>query len=185
MKTGHDMPGFHKKSMAMVEDSLAKWRRPGSKPVQSKETDGVVAVSPPPGIRLRPYKAFAADTMRVPMLMLKRGLVKKPEAEIALPYGYLNKITSDGYGFVFSMSFARPHPWGPVVVEIRGEGMSPLVDGILSGTIKSVQIFDPDRHLPTEGGDFNIEADAWEGPCVVKDISVTEKNSPVESATKH
>jgi hypothetical protein len=70
-------------------------------------------------------------------------------------------------------------------VEIRGEGLLPLLDGILSGTVKSVQLFDPDRFLPPKEGDFDIEGDEWRGPCVIKHISITERNSPDENTTKH
>src|SRR5580704_8148783 len=127
----------------MTDDPLAKWRRPGSKPVQGKESDGVVAVAPPSGIRPRAYKAYVADAGRVPMLRIRSSLLKKPEADIALPYGYLTKVTSDGYGFVFGLIFSLPFPVGALRVTFRGEGMAPLVDAILSGTVKSVELFDP------------------------------------------
>jgi hypothetical protein len=169
----------------MAKDSLAVWRRPGSKPVEVKESGGVPVVALSSGIRPREYKAYVSESARVPMLLLKRGLVKKPEADIALSYGYLNKVVSDGYGFVFSMSFARPHPWGPVVVEVRGEGMAPLVDGILSGSVKSIQIFDPDRFFPPKEGEFDAEGDEWRGIPVVKDITITDQTSPAENTTKH
>lgn len=169
----------------MAEDPLAKWRRPGSRPAEGKETGGVLAVAPPSGIRPREYKAFVSDAARTPMLLLKMGLVKKAEADLALSYGYLTKVISDGYGFGFSLTFALPFPSGPAVVEIRGEGLLPLLDGILNSTVKSVQLFDPDRFIPPKDGDFDIEADEWRGPCVIKHISITEKNSPVENTTKH
>jgi hypothetical protein len=169
----------------MAEDPLAKWRRPGSKPAEGKETGGVVAVAPPSGIRPREYKAFVSDASRTPMLLVKPSLVKKPEASQAFPYGYLTKVICDGYGFSISLTFALPFPSGPAVVEIRGEGLLPLLDGILNGTVKSVQLFDPDRFIPPKDGDFDIEADEWRGPCVIKHISITEKNSPAENTTKH
>lgn len=167
------------------EDPLAKWRRPGSRQVQRKESDGELAVAPPSGIRPREYKAFVSDTARVPLLLLKRGLVKKAEADIAVPYGYLTKVISDGYGFGFSLTFSLPFPSAAMVVEIRGEGLTPLLDGILSGTVKSIQLFDPDRFLPLNEGDFDIEADEWRGVAVVKDMTVTDKASPAENTTKH
>lgn len=169
----------------MTEDPLAKWRKPGYKPVNLEETGGVAAVAPLSGIRPREYKAFVSDGERAPMLLVKCSLVKKPAASQAFPYGYLTKVICDGYGFGFSLTFALPFPSGPAIVEIRGEGLLPLLDGILKGTVSSVQLFDPDRHLPTKEGDFNIEADAWEGPCVIKHISITEKDSPNENLTKH
>jgi len=169
----------------MTDDPLAKWRRPGSKPVQGKESDGVVAVAPPSGIRPREYKAFVADTVRVPMLLLKCGLVKKAEPDIALPYASITKITSDGYGFVFGLTFSLPFPVGAMSVRFRGEGMAPLFDAIVSGTAKSVQLFDPDRFLPPKEGDFDIEADEWRGPCVVRDIAILEQGEPLPNNTKH
>ena len=72
-----------------------------------------------------------------------------------------------------------------MTVTFRGEGMALLVDSILSGTVKSIQMFDPDRFLPPKDGDFDIEADEWRGPCVVKDITVTEQGDPLPNATKH
>lgn len=168
-----------------MEDPLAKWRRPGSKPVEGKETGGVLAVAPPSGIRPREYKAFVLDGSRTPMLLIKRGTVKQPETDLAFSYGYLTDVISDGYGFGFSFTFALPFPSGPAIVEIRGEGLLPLLDGILSGTVKRVQLFDPDRFLPPEEGAFDIEGDEWHGPCVIKHISITTKNSPDENTTKH
>src|ERR1700733_8465850 len=96
----------------MTDDPLAKWRRPGAKPAQGKESDGVLAVAPPSGIRPREYKAFVSDTARVPMLLLKCGLVKKAEPDIALPYASITKVTSDGYGFVFGVILSLPFPVG-------------------------------------------------------------------------
>ena len=144
---------------------------------------GVLAVAPPSGIRPREYKAFVTESERTPMLLVQTGLVKKPEADVAFSYGYLTKVISDGYGLAFSVVFALPS--GQAVVLFRGEGMRPLVDGILRGTVSSVQLFDPDRFLPTQEGDFDIEADAWNGPCVIKHISITDNNSPDFNTTKH
>lgn len=166
----------------MADDPLAKWRRPGSPPVVPK--DGM-AVAPLSGIRPREYKAFLSDPSRVPMLRIRSSLVKKPEADIALPYAGLTKVTSDGYGFVFGLVFSVPFPVGAMTVKFRGEGMGPLVEGILSGTVKSVQLFDPDRFLPPKDGDFDIEADEWRGPCVVRDIALLEQGEPLPNTTKH
>ena len=169
----------------MATDPLAKWRKPGSGPVEQKETGGILAVAPPTGIRPREYKAFVSDGSRASLLLVKSSLVKKPEASHAYSYAYLTEVICDGYGFGFSLTFALPFPTGPVIVEIRGEGLLPLLDGILKGTVSSVQLYDPDRFLPPQEGDFDIEANEWKGPCVIKHISVTEKNSPDENTTKH
>ena len=67
----------------------------------------------------------------------------------------------------------------------RGTGLAPLVDAILSGTVKSVELFDPDRFLPPKEGDFDIEADEWRGPCVVRDISIFEQGDTLPNNTKH
>jgi hypothetical protein len=167
------------------EDPIKKWRRAGYKPVAVKETDGVTAVAPPSGIRPREYRAFASETSRMPMLRLKSSLVKKPEADIALPYACLNKVTSDGYGFVCGLIFSVPFPVGALIVRFRGEGMGPLVDAILRGVVTTVQIFDPDRFIVPQEGEFDVEADEWRGPCVVRDISITEQGAPLPNTTKH
>ncbi len=169
----------------MAEDPLAKWRKPGSGPVEQNETGGVLAVAPPTGIKRREYKGFTSEASRIPLLQIKRGTVKQPETDLDLPYGYLTKIISDGYGFSFSLTFALPFPSGPAIVEIRGEGMGLMLDGIRRGTVASVQIFDPDRHLPPKEGDWDVEAHEWRGPCVIKHLSVTTKDSPVEHTTQH
>jgi hypothetical protein len=169
----------------MVEDPLAKWRRPGSAPAEQRESDGVLVVAPPTGIKPREYKAFTSAASRTPMLLVKRGTVKQPETDLAFPYGYLTKVISGGYGFGFSLTFATPFPSGPAIVEIRGEGLTPLLDGILEGTVKSVQVFDPDRFVPPKEGDWDVEAHEWRGPCVIKHLAVTTKNSPEENTTKH
>jgi len=169
----------------MPEDPLKKWRKPGSAPAEQKEKGGIASVAPLSGIKPREYKAFVSEGSRSPLLLIKRGTVKQPETDLGFSYGYLTKVISGGYGFGFSLTFALPFPSGPAIVEIRGEGLTPLLDGILKGTVSSVQLFDPDRFLPPKEGDFNIEADAWEGPCVIKHISVTEKDSPDENSTKH
>jgi hypothetical protein len=165
----------------MSDDPLAKWRKDGPLP----ETKDGLAVARVSGIRPREYKAFAADTVRSPHLQLRRGLIKRAEADISLNYAHLCETVSDGYGFGFSMTFARPLPWGPCVVEIRGEGLAPLLDGILNGTVKSIQLFDADRFLPPKEGDFDIEADEWRGPCVVKDITITEPGQTPQNTTRH
>jgi hypothetical protein len=152
---------------------------------KAKESDGVTVVASPSGIRPREYKAFVTDAGRISMLHIKSGLVKKPQADIAVPYSYLTKMTSDGYGFVFGLMFSLPSPVGAISVRFRGEGMGPLVDGILNGTVKSIQLFDPDRFLPPKEGDFDIEADEWRGPCVVKDIVILEQGDPLPNNTKH
>ena len=167
----------------MAEDPLGKWRKPGYKPAETKETGEVVA--PLSGIKPRDYKAFTSDSSRTSMLVIKQSTVKQPTPELSFAYGYLTKIISDGYGFYFSLTFALPFPSGPAVVEVRGEGMETMLEGIRRGTVASVQIFDPDRHLPTTEGDFDIEGDCWRGPCVIKHLSVTTKGSPEENTTKH
>jgi hypothetical protein len=169
----------------MTDDPLAKWRKPGSKPAQGKENHGVVVVAPPSGIRPREYKAFVTDPARMPMLLLKCGLVKRPEADIALPYGSITKVTSDGYGFVFGLIFSLPFPVGALSIRFRGEGMVPLLDAIVSGTVRSVQLFDPDRFLPPQEGTYNVEGDEWTGPCVVRDIAIQEQGAPLPNTTKH
>ncbi len=166
----------------MAEDPLAKWRRPGSKPV---DTGDSLAVAPLSGIRPREYRAFEQEKTRPMCLAFHPSLVRRPHAHIALPYAYFAGMTMDGYGFGFSITFAKPLPWGPVVVDVRGSGLNPLVNGILNGTVSSIQIFDPERHIPPNEGDFDIEADEWQGPCIVKEITFTTKNSSDESTTRH
>ena len=166
----------------MAEDPLGKWRRPGSKPT---ETGDAMAVAPLSGIRPREYKAFVLETSRVPMLRIRSSLVKKPEADIALPYSGLVKVTSDGYGFGIGLIFSLPFPVGAVTVKFRGEGMMPLLEAIQSYTAKSVQLFDADRFVPPKEGDFDTESDEWRGPCVVKDISIIEQGEPLPNTTKH
>ena len=169
----------------MEKDPLAKWRKPGSGPAEQNGSDEIAAETPPKRLRPREYKAFTSSGSRVPMLLIKRGTEKQPETDLAFPYSYLTKVISGGFGFGFSLTFATPFPSGPAVVEIRGEGLSALLEGILEGTVKSVQVFDPDLHLPPEEGDWDIEAHQWRGPCVIKHLSVTEKNSPDQNLTKH
>jgi hypothetical protein len=129
--------------------------------------------------------AFVTDAGRVPMLLLKCGLVKKAEPDIALPYSGITKVTSDGYGFVFGLMFSLPFPVGAMSVTFRGEGMAPLIEGIVSGTVKSVQLFDADRFQCPKEGEFDIEADEWRGPCVVRDIAILEQGDPVPNTQKH
>jgi hypothetical protein len=162
-----------------MDDPLAKYRHPGaSAPVKSS----AVSAS---GIKLREYEAFETDASRASLLLLKRGLVKKPATELALPYNAIAEVISDGYGFGFSLTFSLPFPAGAMVVEIRGEGLTPLLDGILRGTVRSIQIFDPERFLPPKEGKFDKEADEWRGDAVVKELTVTDKNTPNESNTRH
>jgi hypothetical protein len=168
----------------MAEDPLAKWRKPGSVLTEQKESDGVVAVAPLTGIRPREYKAFTSEA-GIPLLLIKRGTVKQPATDLDLAYTYLTKIISDGYGFSFSLTFALPFPSGPAIVEIRGEGMGAMLEGIRRGTVASVQIFDPDRHLPAKEGDWDIEAHEWRGPCVIKHLAVTTRDSKDENTTTH
>src|ERR1700689_2687217 len=101
----------------MTDDPLAKWRKPGAKPVEA--ADGM-AVAPLSGIRPREYKAFVSDASRVPMLRIRSSLVKKPEADIALPYACLTKVSADGYGFSVGLIFSLPFPVGAVTVKLRG-----------------------------------------------------------------
>jgi hypothetical protein len=169
----------------MVDDPLAKWRRGGATLVKVKESDGVTVVAPASGIRPREYKAFVAEASRVPMLRIRTSLVKKPEADIALPYGYLTKVDTDGYGFFFGLTFSVPFPVGAMTVKFRGEGMGSLVDGIIGATVKSVEVFDPDRFLSPKEGDFDNEADEWQGPCVVRDIAIFEQGDAMPNTTKH
>ena len=169
----------------MEKDPLAKWRKAGYQPAELEEVGSVTAVAPFGGIKPREYKAFVSDSSRLPMLLIKRGTVKQPKTDLTLPYGYLTKIISDGYGQVVSFTFVLPMSSSPTVVLFEGEGMEAMIDGIRRGAVSSVQIFDPDRHLPTPEGDFDIEAYEWRGPCVIKHISVTAKDSPAENTTKH
>jgi hypothetical protein len=166
----------------MVNDPLAKWRHPGAKPIELRDEMAVVPLS---GIKPREYKAFVSETSRVPMLRIRSSLVKKPEADIALPYAALTKVTSDGYGFSLGLIYSLPFPVGAVTVKLRGEGMGPLIDGILAGTVRSVQLFDADCFVAPKEGDFDIEANEWRGPCVVRDICLTEQGGEKENATKH
>jgi hypothetical protein len=167
--------------MQNTDDPLARYRPSGAAVAVQR-----AAISPT-GIRLQPYKAFAAHSdSRSSLLQLKRSLVRKPQTSIAVPYAYLTKVISDGYGFVFSLTFSLPFPSNAMVVEIRGEGMTPLVDAILRGAATHVQIFDPERFLPLPEGDFDTEADEWKGEAVVKEISITDKNSlDVDNKTRH
>jgi hypothetical protein len=166
--------------MQDLDDPLAKYRRPG------EARQSVPPELSSSGIKLREYKAFATDA-RPSLLLLKRGLVRKPETDQAIPYGYLCNVISDGYGFGFSLTFALPFPAGPLVVELRGEGLTPLLEGILRGTVASVQMFDPERFLPPPEGTFDKEADEWRGVPMVREITVTDKNTPAgsENTTRH
>jgi hypothetical protein len=166
----------------MADDPLAKWRKPGSKPAEA--ADGI-AVAPLSGIRPREYKAYISEAARVPMLRIRSSLVKQPRADLILPYTSLIEVTSDGYGFFVGLIFSVPFPVGAMTVKLRGEGLTPLIEGIAAWTVKTVQLFDPDRFLPPNEGDFDAEADEWRGPCVVRDISITEQGEPLQSATKH
>jgi hypothetical protein len=162
------------------DDPLAKYRRPGSKaPVK----EFLVSSS---GIKLREYKAFTSDSSRSPLLLLKPGLVKKPVADLALPYS-LTRVVSDGFGFCFTLTFAVPFPSGPVIVAFAGEGMTPVLDAILRGVATQVQVFDPEKFIPPAPGDWDKLAHEWRGPAVVKEITITDKNTPTEneSTTKH
>src|SRR5579862_4633306 len=156
----------------MTVDPLAKWRHPGAGPAKVKESHGIAVVAPPSGIQLREYKAFLTDAGYPRLLQIRSSLIKKPEADIAYPYSGITEITSDGYGFVLGIIFSLPFPIGSVSVTFRGEGMAPLVDAILNGSVKKIEVFDPDRHVPCEEGKFEIEADQWRGPCVIRDIAV-------------
>ena len=162
-----------------LDDPLASYRRPGA---SLPTKDAVISSS---GIRLREYKAFVIDATRCSHLLIKRSLVKKPETSRALPYSYLTNIVTDGYGFYFSLTFSLPFPSGPTIVEFRGEGMTPLMEGILRSSVSHVQIFDAEKFIAPSEGDFDKQADEWRGATVVREITITEKNSPEESSTKH
>jgi hypothetical protein len=169
------------------KDPLKKWEKtkPGAVPAEQKEAAEIIGDTPPKKLKPREYKAFTSAGSRQNMLLIKPGTKKIVEPDIAVPYGYLTKVISGGYGFGFSLTFALPFPSGPAIVEIRGEGLTPLLDGILEGTVKSLTVFDPDLHLPTKEGDWDIEAHEWRGPCVIKHLSITTKDSPHENTTKH
>jgi len=171
--------------LPVQKDPLEKWRKPGTVAAEKKENAEIGADTPPKKVKLREYKAYTSSASRTSMLLIKRGTRKQPETDLAFAYGYLTKVISGGYGFGFSLTFALPFPSGPAIVEIRGEGLTPLLDGILEGTVKTVEAFDPDRFLATKEGDWDVEAHEWRGPCVIKHISITEKNSPDENTTKH
>ena len=167
----------------MARDTLEKWekKKPGSRP----SDDDVSAVAPPKAIKLREYKAFISDGPRSPMLVIKRGTTKRPETDLFFSYGYLASGIADGpLGQVFSLTFVLPMTSGRTVVLFEGEGLGPLLDGILRGAVSSVQIFDPAIFLPTEPGDWDVEGYKWVGPCVVRDISVGTADSPINT-TKH
>ena len=165
--------------MKDLDDPLALLRRPGA---SLAAKDAPVSTS---GIRLREYKAFVTDAGRCSHLLIKPSLVKKPETSRALPYSYLTNVVTDGYGFVFSLTFSLPFPSGPAIVDFRGEGMTPLMEGILRGSVSQVQIFDAEKFIAPADGDFDKEADEWRGGAVIREITITEKNSPDESSTKH
>jgi hypothetical protein len=160
-------------------DLLAAYRAPGaSKPVKPSPVS-------PSGIRLREYKAFVTESSRSSHLLIKRSLLKKPETVRALPYSALTNVVTDGYGFVFSLTFSLPLPFGTVTIDFRGEGMTPLVDAILRGTATEVQLFDPEKFIAPAEGDFDREADEWQGATVVKEITIADKHSGEEPTTRH
>lgn len=161
----------------MAEDPIKKWRKP-------EENASAKSAAPLSGIRPQEYKAFVSDESRSSMLLIKRGTVKDPKTDLALSYGYLTKTISGAGGLVISLTFALPSS-GPTVVLLEGEGLGPLLDGILRGTVSSVEVFDPDRHLPTKDGEWDAEAYQWRGPCVVKHIGVSADNAPEENNTRH
>jgi hypothetical protein len=163
--------------MVELDDRLAKFRK-------SAATVRTAATSVY-DIRLRPYRAFAEQESRAAYLLLKGGLIKKAQSDFGLPYGYLTKFISDGYGFCFSLTYALPAPSGPMVIEIRGEGLTPLLESILRGTAREVQIFDPHRFEAPPEGTFDKTEDAWQGVPVVREILVTDKNSEVQPDTRH
>jgi len=161
----------------MAEDPIKKWRKPG-------ESGGAKSAAPLSGITPQEYKAFVSESSRCSMLLIKRGTVKEPKTDLALSYGYLTKTISGAGGLVISLTFVLPAS-GPTVVLLEGEGLGPLLDGILRGTVSSVEVFDPDRHLPTKEGDWDVQAYEWRGPCVVKHIGVSADNAPEENNTRH
>jgi hypothetical protein len=174
-------------SEPVEKDPLKKWEKvkPGSIPADKKEAVEILADAPPKKLKPREYKAFTSAGGRTPMLLIKTGTRKQPVPDEAFSYTYLTNVVSSGYGFSFSLHYSLPQPCGPVIIQIRGEGLTALLDGILEGTVKSLELFDPDRFLPTKAGDWDIEAHEWRGPCVIKHISITTKNSPHEDTTKH
>ena len=120
------------------------------------------------------------------MLHIKRGTAKQPLTDLGFAYGHLTEVVSDAFGQqLVKLTFVLPMSAGPTIVLLRGEGVGPLLEGILSNTVKSVEIFDPDRHLPTKKGDWDTKAYKWAGPCVIKHISVNTVNSPDENISKH
>lgn len=156
-----------------MNDPLAQWRHAGSHPASAEKNSG------PRTIRLREYKAFVADSERQAFLRICRGTVKNPESTRSYPAGYLNQIIDDDYGFTFTLIYNLPLE-GPLAIQFIGEGLTCVVDAILRGYAREVQIFDPDRFIAPPEGDFDIEADAWRGGPVIKDITfnpaIPEKN---------
>jgi hypothetical protein len=165
--------------------SLKKWERnaPGTAPAVQNESNEIEPDELPKKIKPREYTAFISAGGRTPFLLIKMGTRKQPIPDQALSYGYLTNVVSSGYGFNFALHFSLPG--GALVVDVRGEGMTPLLDGILEGTVKTLEVFDPDRFLPTKEGDWDIEAHEWRGPCVIKHLAVITNDSKDENTTKH
>jgi len=165
--------------MEDFDDPLVPYRRPGS------SLPGKDAMRSSSGIKLREYRAFVADSVRSPLLYLRRGLVKHPLTARAFSYGDLRSIVSDEYGFFFSLTFSLAFPDGNVTVEFGGEGMNPLLDGIRRNVVSEVQIFDPEKFLPPEKGDFDADAYEWRGPVIVKELNFVDKSTPHENTSRH
>ena len=153
----------------MDNDPLAQFRRLGQRGPVRPAAGSVDA------IKLREYKAFKADEASTPaLLLIKKMIIKNgPAADRALSYGYLTDVISDGYGFVFSLTFCLPFP-GPLVVGFTGEGMGPVLDAILKRSVVEVQVFDPDRFSAPPEGNFDVAADAWRGVPIIREITFNE-----------
>lgn len=132
------------------------------------------AMLSPQGVKLTEYKAFTTCP-RASHLFFKssvRGV--KTEAHRAFPYGALTLLETDGNGFGVTLLYSLPTP-GPMIVKLTGKGLAPLVDAILDGTARTVQVFDAGLFLPVPEGDWNTPEHKWDGKPVVDEILIWDK----------
>ena len=144
-----------------MADPLDKWQRSGSQPVAAP----VKAETP----ALGKYESFKKDGSLPARLFFRCG---PRMADRALPYGYITKITTDGWS-VISICFYLPWP-GPLVVDINGECLGPVADAIVAGTAVSVEVFDPARHIDPE-----------EGIAIIREIVIQDQSPLTDDNTKH